>query len=110
MHFVAPEVIAAMNEEFLGHRGPTDVLSFAIEDDWRAHAGPGPLLLGDVVICPEVAFANAPAHDSTYEEELALLVVHGILHVLGRDHEIDAEAEEMEAREREILAAFGEIR
>ena len=46
-----------------------------------------PLLLGDVVICPEVAFRNAPAHAGSYDDEIALLVVHGILHLLGMDHE-----------------------
>ncbi len=51
-----------------------------------------PLLLGDVVICPEVAAANAPGHAGTLEDELALLVVHGVLHVLGHDHGTPDEA------------------
>ena len=110
LSFVSEDAIAALNEAHLGHAGPTDVLSFAIEDDLAAAlaglAGPGTVLLGDVVICPAVAFANAPAHAGTYEDELELLVVHGILHLLGRDHEADEEAEEMEAREQAILAAF----
>ena len=63
-------------------------------------------LLGDVVICPEVAYANAPEHAGTYEDELALLVGHGILHLMGMDHEIEVEAEVMEAREAELLAAY----
>ena len=50
-----------------------------------------PLLLGDVVICPAVAAGNAPDHAGTFDDELALLVVHGILHVLGLDHADDAE-------------------
>ncbi len=111
--------IASLNERFLGHEGPTDVLSFPIEDAPAPSSGPpvggptraggdagiAPLLLGDVVICPQVAWRNAPAHAGTYEDELALLLVHGILHLLGRDHERDDEAEEMEARERALLAA-----
>jgi hypothetical protein len=63
-----------------------------------------PVLLGDIVICPAVAHRNAPEHAGTYEDELALLVVHGLLHLMGMDHQDDDEAEEMEARERELLA------
>ena len=65
-----------------------------------------PLLLGDVVICPEVATRNAAEHDNTYDDEVALLIVHGILHLMGMDHEHDDEAEVMEARERELLEKF----
>ena len=64
------------------------------------------MLLGDVVICPSVAARNAPEHAGTYEDELALLIVHGILHLLGMDHIEDVDAEKMEARERELLAEF----
>ena len=93
-----------MNERYLGHEGPTDVLSFPIEDDPSA-SGELPVLLGDVVVCPEVAFRNAPDHAGTYEDELALLVIHGILHVLGMDHEDPDEADAMEAREQVHLVA-----
>ena len=115
---VDERTIASMNERFLGHRGPTDVLSFPIEDDLlRTSAGAPapaggepPLLLGDVVICPEVAFRNAPGHAGAYEDELSLLLVHGILHLLGMDHERDDEAEEMEELERRLLARYHEER
>jgi probable rRNA maturation factor len=102
--FVDEQAIAALNERYLGRSGPTDVLSFPIDDEPAAHGGP-PILLGDVVICPEVAWRNAPSHAGTYEDELALLVVHGILHVLGMDHEVPEEAEVMEAREQALLSA-----
>ncbi len=71
----------------------------------RAPPDPGdmPLLLGDVVICPAVAARQAPEHAGTIDDELALLVVHGILHVLGHDHADDAERVAMQARERELL-------
>jgi probable rRNA maturation factor len=118
--FVDEHAIAALNERFLGQAGATDVLSFPIEDELMISGrmpdaggtGPGweppsaesaPTLLGDVVICPEVAFRNAPEHAGTYEDELALLLVHGILHLLGMDHETDRDAEIMEAREQELL-------
>ncbi|MHB8505067.1 MAG: rRNA maturation RNase YbeY, partial [Acidimicrobiales bacterium] len=105
---------------FLGKDGPTDVLAFPIDEEPAESgrspdsggSGPGftgeleevPTLLGDVVICPAVAHRNAPEHAGTYEDELALLVVHGVLHLLGMDHLDDDEAEEMERRERELLA------
>lgn len=121
--FVDEAAMAELNERFMGHTGPTDVLSFPIDDDDMlvgrspdgGTSGPDreppsdvPLLLGDVVICPAVAERNAPAHARTYDDELALLLVHGILHVLGMDHVDDDEAAAMQARERELLARFHE--
>jgi probable rRNA maturation factor len=58
------------------------------------------------VICPGVAERNAPLHAGTYDDEVALLVVHGILHLLGMDHEEETEANEMEQRERDLLERF----
>jgi probable rRNA maturation factor len=118
--FVDSETIAALNEKFLGRKGPTDVLAFPIDEDdapiGRAPdnggSGPGweppepnslPSLIGDVVICPEVASKNATGRTGSYDDEVALLLVHGILHLLGMDHENETEAEEMEAREQELL-------
>lgn len=118
--FVDEEAIADLNARFLGKEGPTDVLAFPIDDEPvesgrspdSGGTGPGfssepdeaPVLLGDVVICPAVAERNAPEHAGTYEDEMALLVVHGLLHIIGMDHEDTDEAELMEARERELLA------
>ena len=117
--FVDEDVIAALNEQFLGKVGPTDVLSFPIEDETeftgrspdQGGSGPGsvPLatpitLLGDVVICPTVAAKNAIAHNTSDDDETALLLVHGILHLLGHDHMEDDEAEVMEALERKLLS------
>jgi probable rRNA maturation factor len=120
--FVDEAAIAALNERFLGKEGPTDVLSFPIEDEVERsgrspdEGGTGPgsieadtgrlLLLGDVVICPAVAARNAVAHEVGMDDELALLVVHGILHLLGMDHEVEEEAERMERREQQLLARY----
>ncbi|HVA74737.1 MAG TPA: rRNA maturation RNase YbeY [Acidimicrobiales bacterium] len=117
--FVDEEAISDLNSRFLGKEGPTDVLAFPIDDEPvesgrspdSGGTGPGfasepdeaPMLLGDVVICPAVAERNAPEHAGTYDDELALLVVHGLLHIIGMDHEDPEEAEVMEARERELL-------
>ena len=120
--FVDEAAMAELNQRFMGHEGPTDVLAFPIDDDEEILVGRSPdgsttgpdrdppsevpLLLGDVVVCPAVAARNAPTHAGTYDDEVALLVVHGILHVLGMDHADSAEAEAMQARERELLARF----
>jgi len=121
MLFVDETAMAELNKRFLGKEGPTDVLAFPIDDDDVVEGGrspdslgPGPgadpessdppNLLGDVVVCPAVAARNAPDHAGTYEDEMALLVVHGILHILGMDHVDTEEAEAMEQRERELLA------
>ncbi len=119
--FVDEDTIASLNEQFLGKGGPTDVLSFPIEDDpgpsGRSpdYGGSGPgssaeegslTLLGDVVICPAVAAQNAEEHEVSFEDEVALLVVHGLLHLLGMDHEDDAEATRMEALEQQLLKRF----
>lgn len=125
--FVDKGAITGLNERFMGKEGPTDVLSFPIETEPISEGrypdsgtrGPGstvadsqpvPYLLGDVVVCPEVASENASehsgvnSHDGSLEDEIALLIVHGILHLFGMDHELDDEAEIMEERERELLA------
>jgi len=114
--FVDEASIADLNKRFLGKDGPTDVLAFPIDEEpvesgrspdsggtgpgFTAEAEDVPTLLGDVVICPAVALRG------TYEDELALLVVHGLLHLLGMDHVDGDEAEAMEAREGELLARF----
>jgi probable rRNA maturation factor len=125
--FIDEGSIAELNSRFLGKEGPTDVLAFPIDEEPiesgrspdSGGTGPGmpsepedmPVLLGDIVICPAVAYRNAPEHAGTYDDEVALLVVHGLLHLMGMDHQEDEEAEEMEAKERELLARhYAEIR
>lgn len=103
--FVDADTIAALNAEHLGGDGPTDVLSFPLDIDAAADAvGDAPRMLGDIVICPSIAAANAPEHAGTFEDELALLVVHGVLHVLGHDHAETDEARVMRAVEADLLA------
>ena len=102
--FVDRDEIAALNAEHMGKAGPTDVLSFPLDSfDDAADAMPGPVLLGDVVVCPAVAREAAPTHAGTLDDELALLVVHGILHVLGHDHFEAEETRVMRDRERALL-------
>ena len=78
--FVSSSAIASMNRKHLGKRGSTDVIAFALSD--RA----GGSVVGDIYICPEVARANARSFGVGVREEIARLVVHGTLHVLGYTH------------------------
>jgi probable rRNA maturation factor len=105
--FVDRAEIADLNGQHLGKSGPTDVLSFPLDAEAESAGGElsVPLLLGDVVICPDVARAQAVTHAGTLDDELALLVVHGVLHVLGYDHAEADEAEAMRSRELELLVA-----
>ena len=94
-----------LNAEHMGKDGPTDVLSFPLDDDPTRPSAGVPVLLGDVVVCPAVAADQAPAHAGTLDDELALLVVHGVLHVLGHDHAEPDETARMRARELALLAS-----
>lgn len=111
--FVSNDKITELNEHFRGMEGPTDVLSFEcdnLDDDITAADGANcPVYeLGDVVIAPDVAEAQSGEYGNTLEQEVSLLLVHGLLHLCGYDHIIDEEAEIMEARERELLTAWSE--
>lgn len=109
--------MAELNAEHMGHEGPTDVLSFPLDADETPGldldaldadlADRPPLHLGDVILCPEVARGQAADHTGSEPAELALLVIHGVLHVLGHDHAEPAERERMWARERHHLALLG---
>jgi probable rRNA maturation factor len=94
LSFVDESEMAELHERFMLEPGPTDVLSFPLDDDDRSNGGRR--VLGDVVIAPTVASVNNPADPAG---ELRLLLVHGILHLLGYDHERDDERAEMWARQ-----------
>jgi probable rRNA maturation factor len=111
--FVDEPTIAELRQRFLGQEGPTDVLAFPIDEEPEpaaarpTRAGPDPAPAPPTrTPCPScsvtwwcvpaVAARNAGEHGVTIDDEMALLVVHGLLHLLGMDHEIDEEAERME--------------
>lgn len=121
--FVERESIAEMNRIHMDKDGPTDVLAFPIDahDDMRSpgptqtsaaphprrvDVGDLPLLLGDVVVCPAVAMDQAPGHAGRFDDEIALLVTHGILHVLGYDHDNEVNAATMRTREKDLLESL----
>ncbi len=102
--FVDRATIAELNSLHLGGGGPTDVLSFPI-DAGEPMVGVEERMVGDVVVCPSVAAEGAAGHAGNLADELALLVVHGTLHLVGHDHDVDERREAMWARERELLGA-----
>ena len=113
--FVDEPTMTELHERFMGGTGPTDVLSFPM-DELRPHAiaGPNrtrgrdedesePVLLGDVVLCPQVAATQAKQHGHSTQAELELLTVHGVLHLLGYDHADPEEEAEMFGLQNELL-------
>ena len=105
---VTTDVMAELHERWMDEPGPTDVLSFPMDelrpgtDDVLTPAG----LLGDIVVCPQVAIAQAETAGHTTLEEMLLLTTHGILHLLGFDHAEPDEEKEMFGLQRDILVAF----
>lgn len=95
---VDEEHMADLKGRWLGERAPTDVLAFPMDDV----PGDGPLLLGDIVLCPAVAASQS----SDTAAELNLLLVHGILHLLGHDHAEEDEKAAMWAEQDRVLASF----
>ncbi len=100
--------IQSLNRDFLGNDTPTDVLAFsAIEDGGPFVSAPGAGgYLGDVIVSYPCAVAQAQEHGHSPEQELDLLIVHGILHLLGYDHADDEEKAAMWARQDAILAGL----
>lgn len=112
--FVDDGEIAELNETYRGKVGPTDVLSFEcdnLEDEFFDFEMEEDIYqLGDIVIAVDVAERQTKEFGTTFEEEITLLMVHGLLHLCGYDHIEDDEAEVMEAREAELIKAWNENR
>ncbi len=112
VHTVDSEGISRRNAEAFGVDQPTDVVSFPLED-LEAGTAPTvdpaapPLTLGDVFIAPDVVSERAARHGFDPDSEMALMTVHGVLHLMGYDHGTDTEAEVMEAVETRILSNHG---
>ncbi len=103
---VDDEEITQLNRQYLSRNHPTNVLAFSMREGEDNHLHPA--LLGDVVISTETAQREARQRSVTFEEEIALLLVHGILHLLGYDHETTPEeAATMAAKEQEVLTHLG---
>lgn len=101
--------IAELNAEYLGGSGPTDVLAFPVDGLVTGPFDPEgpPVLIGEVVLCPEIALAQAPPGPDGAASELDLLVTHGVLHLLGYDHDTEEAAAAMRSREEATCGRSG---
>lgn len=107
--FVNEKPMTDLHVQWMDEPGPTDVLSFPM-DELRPGADDGPLVegvLGDVVICPQVAMLQAEAAGHSMMDEVHLLLTHGILHLVGFDHAEPAEEREMFKLQKSLLEGFG---
>ena len=103
--FVDTATMSELHERWMDEPGPTDVLSFPMDELRPAREGEEPVqgVLGDIVVCPEVAQRQAREAGHSAIEEMLLLTVHGILHLLGYDHAEPAEEKEMFDLQRRLL-------
>lgn len=99
VRFVAEEEGRTLNRGYRGNDRATNVLSFSY--------APDPFLVGDIVVCVPLVIDEAARQGKSSAAHFAHLIVHGMLHLQGYDHEVEADAAEMEARERDILAGLG---
>lgn len=101
------EAMTELHVKWMDEPGPTDVMSFPMDELETARrpdeAGPGPALLGDVVLCPAVAVEQAGQAGHSLDDELHLLTMHGILHLLGYDHVEPAQERKMFQLQNELL-------
>lgn len=105
--FVDAEKMSEMNSQYRDECGPTDVLSFSIDGLISGGVEPGdeaPFIIGEVIVCPEVAVLQTT---EGIESEIDLLVAHGILHILGFDHDTEESARIMRGREKEHTGRGG---
>ncbi|QRP61512.1 rRNA maturation RNase YbeY [Corynebacterium minutissimum] len=109
------QTIADLHVRWMDLEGPTDVMSFPMDELTPGATGgrpdapePGPAMLGDIVLCPEFAQRQANAAGHSLGHELALLTIHGCLHLLGYDHTTAAEEKEMFGLQNELLADWYE--
>jgi probable rRNA maturation factor len=112
LKLVDADTIATLNAQWMDKQGPTDVLAFPM-DELRPGGDQDELeegVVGDVVLCPQVAAEQAPGNGQTPAQEVDLLTVHGILHLLGYDHAEPDERREMFALQSRLLAEWQDPR
>lgn len=111
---VDADYMTDLNHRWMGGEGPTDVLAFPLDEASIDH-GPGdngsePTLLGDIVLCPQVAGRQAAAAGHSTADEVAMLTVHGTLHLLGYDHAEPEEEREMFGLQARLLDSWRHAR
>ncbi len=104
--FINDETIQQLNNQYRNKNKPTDVLSFSLQEGEFSSINPD--VLGDIVISVETAKTNAEINCLSFEQEINFLIIHGLLHLLGYDHEntTKIETRKMKSRERELLELF----
>jgi probable rRNA maturation factor len=112
LKLVDEPTIAEFNRHYMGKDGPTDVLSFPMDELRPAREGEAEVegILGDMLLCPQYAAAQAPAYSRTPDDEMRLLTIHGILHLLGYDHAEPDEEREMFTLQARLLAEWQGVR
>ncbi|MBF0713180.1 rRNA maturation RNase YbeY [Gemella sp. GH3] len=112
--FVDKEEIKNINREYRGIDRPTDVISFALNDEVEGEleiiGGNQIDYLGDIIICVDVAKEQAKEYNHSYERELGFLALHGFLHLLGYDHMTEEDEKEMFGKQDYILNEYGLLR
>jgi len=103
---VSVSEMTSLNAQWMNESGPTDVLSFPMDELRPNSAASGPGLLGDIVLCPDYAAAQAVAAGHGLQAEMELLTVHGVLHLLGFDHREAGESEIMFGKQSEYLKGW----
>ena len=101
---VDDEIISGINREYLGRDYPTNVIAFSMKEGEFGDINA--LLLGDIVISAETALRDAKGGDLSLHDEIDYLMIHGVLHLLGYDHELPGEAEQMRGKEKAIFFAL----
>ncbi|MGA8988152.1 rRNA maturation RNase YbeY [Aeromicrobium sp.] len=111
VRLVDPDTIAVLNQQWMGKTGPTDVLSFPMDELTPGRVGVDSPegYLGDIALCPQVAEQQAPAAGHATQDEVDLLTVHGILHLLGYDHAEPEEHKEMFGLQGRLLLEWQQL-
>lgn len=106
--FIDEEAMSALHVQWMDLEGPTDVMSFPMDElrPGKEHAPANNGILGDIVICPTVAEAQAKAGGHSTHDEILLLTTHGLLHLMGFDHMEPEEKEEMFTLQRRLLESY----
>lgn len=114
LSFVGIEEIHSINKEYRGIDRPTDVISFALNDEVEGEleiiGGEDMNYIGDIIICTSIAEEQSKDYGHSYERELGFLAVHGFLHLLGYDHMTKEEEKVMFDKQNQILEKFGLFR
>lgn len=112
LRLVDPATMTTLNEKWMQKTGPTDVLSFPMDELHPGRPGEEPVegYLGDIALCPQIAEQQAPAAGHSRDDEVELLTVHGMLHLMGYDHAEPAEHAEMFGIQGRLLLEWQEVK